>query len=281
MRRVATGRVGAALTLGVVALSGPGRLEAQPVDTPGQLRATYGVEFGGISIGTFDFASKLGTTGQYALDAKGELSLLFGAIKWSGEASAAGHSTGTTTQPKNFNFVFRGTRQNGAARLGFTGGSVTSVTIEPPKDVSPHAVPVLPAHLKNVLDPMSASLAITKGGTANPCSRKLAVFNGKERFDLILSPKGTTEIKEKRPSGQPVTAYVCRIKYVPISGHKPKDTEHFIQRTEGIDLVLRPIPSVGIFVPYTVIVPTSLGTIRIFAKSVSISADQVQIALTQ
>jgi hypothetical protein len=275
MLRVWTACAGAAVIAGASAAA-----QAQVTDSPGQLKATYAVEFGGMSIGTFDFASRLGPTGVYNLDAKGELSLLFGAIKWSGEATSAGHTAGERTRPSKFEFGFRGTRQNGATQLAFAGDTVTAVTHDPPRELSPYAVPVLPAHLKGVLDPMSASLALTKGTTGNPCSRRLAIYDGKERFDLILSPKGTTEIKERRPSGQPATAYVCRVKYVPISGHKPKDTEKFVQRAETIDLVLRPIPSVGIFVPHTVIVPTSLGTIRIVAKSVAITTTQQQIALS-
>jgi hypothetical protein len=277
MTRVVSALVGLSMVVGGATVTATG---AQPADTPGQVKATYVVEFGGVSIGTFEFASKLAATGVYGLDAKGELSLLFGAIKWSGSASAAGHTAGERTRPNTFDFGFRGSNKTGSTRVAFAGDAVSAVAHVPPREPNPETVPVLPAHLKGVLDPMSASLALTKAVGGNPCARRLPIYDGKERFDLVLSPKGTTEIRERRPSGQPATAVVCRVKYVPISGHKPKDSDRFVQRAEGIDLVMRPIPSLGLYVPHTVIVPTQLGTIRILAKSVSISTAQQQIALS-
>jgi hypothetical protein len=249
-------------------------------ELPVHVTATYEIEFNGIRIGSFDFESRQnGAT--YLLNATGRLSLLFGALKWSGEASATGLSNGEQTRPQSFAFGYRGTKKPGAIKLGYTGDTITNITHEPPRDTKPDAVPIQAAHLKGVLDPMSAALALTKGANGNPCQKRLPVFDGKERFDLQFSGRGTTPIKEKAPSGQPVTGYVCKVKYVPIAGHRPDEETKAMARTDGIEVVLRPIPSAGVHVPYVVTVPTIIGNVRILSRTITITtAQRQQIALS-
>jgi hypothetical protein len=252
---------------------------AGAAELPASVTASYEVEFNGIAIGGFNFESKM--KGQsYSLASTGKLSLLFGTLKWSGEARATGQTVGEQTRPQSFSYGFRGTRKPGAIRMTYTGDTVTSVVHEPPRSVKPENVPVEPAHLKAVLDPMSATLVLTKGAAGNPCNKRLPVYDGKERFDLQFISRGTTQIKEKTPSGQPVTAFVCRVKYIPISGHKPNDETKAMSRSDGIEIVLRPIPSANIYVPYVVTIPTMIGNIAIYSRQVEITmAGQQQIAL--
>lgn len=263
-----------------VALSAAGPAAAEA--WPSRVAATYDVEFNGIGIGSFDFQSE--TEGaNYRLTGNGKLSLLFGAFKWSGNTQANGAfgSDGPAARPRAFSFAFQSNKKAGSTKLSYTGDTVTAVMHEPPKEPKDGTVPVLPAHLKGVLDPMSAILAVSKGTTGNPCSRRIPVYDGKERFDLMLSPKGVVQLTEARPSGQPGTGYVCRVKYVPISGHKVDQEKKYISSTEGIEIVLRPIPSANIFVPYKVTVPTIAGPATITARKVDITtAQQQQIALS-
>ena len=69
-------------------------------------------------------------------------------------------------------------------------------------------------------------MVVARGvAAANPCDRRLPIFDGKERFDLVLSYKGQMKVSEQQPSGQPGMAHVCRVKYQPIAGHKV-EAEH-------------------------------------------------------
>src|SRR5690606_20216201 len=100
---------------------------------------------------------------------------------------------------------------------------VKSIALVPNKPPSSEAIKVKPDNLKHVFDPISATLAISNATSADACNRTIPVFDGKARFDLRLSLKGREAIKEKSPSGQPRELLVCRVKYIPIAGHKPKD----------------------------------------------------------
>ena len=51
-------------------------------------------------------------------------------------------------------------------------------------------MPLREQHLKGVLDPLSAIMVLSRGSSANPCDRRLPIFDGKERFDLVFSYKG-------------------------------------------------------------------------------------------
>jgi hypothetical protein len=267
--------------LGVLALSIVGTTGALANDGwPARVSATFEVEFSGVSIGTFDFNSS--NNGQtYVLNGGGKLSLLFGALKWNGTAEATGKLAADGAHPHAFSYGYKSSNKSGSTRMTYTGNTVTSVihdTNKPPKEGT---IPVQPQHLVNVLDPMSAMLAMSKGTSGNPCSRRIQVYDGRARYDLVLSPKGTVQLSEQRPSGQPVTGYACRVKYVPIAGHKPDEENSAAAKSNDIEIVLRPIPSANVFIPYRVTVPTMAGNAVLKAKRVDITTSgQQQIALS-
>lgn len=248
---------------------------------PARVQATYDITFNGIRVGNFVFTSTQQGT-AYNLASSANLSLLFGALKWRGEANASGTVTGQSPpKPQGFQFSYRGNKKAGATRVAYTGDSITQVFHDPPKEPKAGTVPVLANHLKSVLDPMTAVLALTRGTSGNPCSRRIPVYDGKARFDLILSPRGVVQLSEKSPSGQPGTGYVCRVRYVPIAGHKPDEETRFMSSTEGIEVVLRPIPSANVFVPYKITIPTIAGPAALVSTRVDITtSSQQRIALS-
>jgi hypothetical protein len=131
-----------------------------------------------------------------------------------------------------------------------------------------------------VLDPLSAIMVVARSPATNPCNRRLAIFDGKERFDLVLTYKGQIKINELQPSGQPGMAFVCRVKYQPIAGHKIDAENSHLATTDGIEVVLRPIPSANVLVPYQVTIPTILGYATINSRRVEIeSLGKPRIAL--
>lgn len=247
---------------------------------PARVQATYDVDFNGLNVGTFDFSSSQnGAT--YTLNGSGKLSLLLGAFKWKGESQAIGLMTADSPKPQSFNFGFSGSTKGGSTRMSYTGDTVSSVLHEPPAKIKEGVVPVQQQHLIGVLDPLTAILALTKGTTGNPCQRRIAVYDGKARFDLLLSPRGQVQLAEKKPSGQPGTGYVCRVKYVPIAGHKVDQETRFMAGSDGIEVILRPIPSANVFVPYKITIPTGAGPATLTSRTVSITTvSQQQIALS-
>jgi hypothetical protein len=123
-------------------------------------------------------------------------------------------------------------------------------------------VPITAAHLQNVVDPLSAVVLLSqarlnRGGDA--CEKRIPIFDGRIRYDLVLSPKGTRSIGGAGKLHG--TAYVCRVGYVPIAGHKlGKQGADYATGNTGIEVWLVPVPEAGLLVPYYVHVPTPAGT---------------------
>jgi hypothetical protein len=117
---------------------------------------------------------------------------------------------------------------------------------------------------------MSALMALSHGASANPCGRRVGVFDGKHRFDVELSFRRQERVAERKPSGQPPLAYVCRVRYIPVSGHKHNRELKEMARNDRIEVAMRPIPAANMMLPYRISIPTSIGTTHIYARKVDI-----------
>jgi hypothetical protein len=243
------------------------------------VRATYDVNFNGINVGTFEFQSH--TEGKsYSLSGNAQLTILL--FNWVGEIRTFGLLGGNsrTPRPAAFSFEFQAGGKSGSTRMDFASGNVTEVKHMPPAPPKADAVPVREQHLKGVLDPLSAILVLVNYSSADPCDRRLPIFDGRERFDLVLSYKGKIEVSEQQPSGQPAIAHVCRVRYRPIAGHATDAESSYLATSDEIEVALRPVPSANILVPYQITIPTMIGYITIVSKRVEIESPGLpQIAL--
>lgn len=235
---------------------------------PAHVKADYDITFNGFSVGTFAFQAETG--GQvYTASGNAKLSLLLGAISWKSEIRTVGAVVKDAPKPGGYTFDIVSGAKAISTRMGFEDGMVSSVANFPEALHTSPVVPLRPQHLQGVIDPMSAMMQLAYG--SNPCDRRLPIFDGRERFDLVFSRKGETRISEQQPSGQPGTGLVCRIRYVPIAGHKVDDSTRFMASTDEIEVVLRPIPSAKIYVPYQVTIPMPVGSAKLTSKRVEIT----------
>ncbi len=271
-------RVGALSALGLLFLSPPPSHAAD--GWPSEIKAAYDVNFNGINVGTYEFASTQdGHT--YKLTSNAKLSLLLGALTWSGATEASGQFAGDRAKPAKYGFEFQAQSKVGSTRMSFTDDTVTQVLQSPPPKTKEGLVPVLPQHLKGVLDPLTAVLAISRGSSESPCTRRLPVYDGTQRFDILLQPKGQIALPEGRSGGQPTTGIVCRVRYVPIAGYKPDDGTRYLAQNNDIEIVLRPLPSANVYVPYSVTIPTIAGNATLVARRLNVVTNgQIQIALS-
>jgi hypothetical protein len=246
---------------------------------PAEVHGVYEVQFSGFNVGTFEFHSKA-EGHSYILTSNASLSALAGLFKWQGQTQATGKLSNEALKPASFSMDYKGTSRAGSTKMGFSDDSVTSVIHNPPPKEKPGVVPVTQAHLKGVLDPMTAVIAMSRGTNANPCSRRLPIYDGKQRFDLLLTYRGQVQVPEAKPSGQPGVAHVCRVRYLPIAGHKADQETRYMAGSNEIEVALRPIPSANMFVPYEVKIPTMAGPARLVAKKITITTGaKQQIAL--
>jgi hypothetical protein len=267
------------VTTGLIALGAHG-LSARADGWPASVKASYQITFNGFNIGTLDFHSEAESE-SYTLVANTRLSVLLGAFTWDSETRSFGMLTSKAPKPAAFSLDFKSTLKAGSLKIGFSDGAVTDVAQQPIVPPKPGTIPLREQHLKGVLDPLSAIMMLSRGSNAHPCERRIPIFDGKERFDLVLSRKGEVQVTEQQPSGQPDVAYVCRVKYQPIAGYKLDRETEFMASNDAIEVALRPIPSANVFIPYQATIPTLAGYASVYAKRVEIvSPGKPQIALT-
>lgn len=251
---------------------------AQAQAWPASIRADYDVSFNGFAVGSFEFQAEAERQ-SYTITGNASLSLLLGAISWKSEIRTAGALAKEAPKPAGYSLEVLSGSKAISTRVGFEEGGVRSVSNVP---ILLHTVPVVPLkpqHLQGVVDPMSAMMMLASSNT--PCERRLPIFDGRERFDLVFTRKGETRISEQQPSGQPGIGHVCKVRYVPIAGHKTEDSgTRYMASNDDIEVVLRPIPSAKLYVPYQISIPLPVGSAKLTSKRVEIAqAGRPRIAL--
>lgn len=271
-RRLVAAAAPVLLAAGLASL--PSSFKAEAGGTGVEVDAQYKVSLNGFNIGSLHYKSAV-EGNVYTLTSDVELSMLLGAFHWKGVSRTVGTVQNTNLAPTGFNFDFTSTVKDGSVRMGFDKGAVKTVAINPPAPPAADVVPVKEQHLKNVLDPLSAIMVLTRGGTTAPCSRKVSIFDGKQRFDLQLA------FRRNEPATQPGQApgTVCAIKYTPIAGYKANAETANMAGNTGIEITFRPAANADMLVPSRVVLPTMAGEAEIVAERVGIrGGGQGQVA---
>jgi hypothetical protein len=283
------GRIMRVLLLSLALLSLP--LSAHSAETPasksGQawpatVHASYSLRFNGIEVGTLDFKSNT-TANTYTLASSGKVSVFFGAFKWSGSSSASGAIEGGSPAPAAYRFDWRqNDKKGGNTQIGFKEHIASEINIKPAPRPKSDMVPLLPTHRVDAVDPMSAVMALTKPDGRPPCDRRVGIFDGKHRYDIVLTPKGTTKLAlSSVAGGRSETAHVCRVTWEPIAGHRDNEDTKAFAANRDVEIVLRRIPGTQTLVPYSVSIPTGWGTGYMVAKRIEVvTAGAKKIALT-
>jgi Protein of unknown function (DUF3108) len=232
---------------------------------PVKIDAKYKITLNGFEIGTFRFKSDV-TSSRYSVDTDVELSALLGIFQWRGVTRSAGTFASNTPQPSGFLFRFQSSSRSGSVKLGFDKTGVNDVAVLPVVARAPDLVPLQRKHLQGVLDPLSAIVALTHFDGKQPCGRKVEIFDGKQRFDIKLRYSRHVPIAAGR-RGQ---AIVCRVKYTPVGGYRANEQTRAMAANNGIEIAFRRVPSAGLMVPQSVVVPTVAGPAEITLDGVSI-----------
>jgi hypothetical protein len=250
---------------------------------PAHVHAAYHIRFGGVDLGNFVFNSRLKQK-SYALSGDARVTAMFGAYKWQGTTRSTGALIQAGPLPGAYSFAFQNQSKQGTVDVKFNGDSVSKIDIEPPSNPHPSVVPVMRDHLKGVLDPLSAVMAMSRSQSGrisgvNPCARKLPIFDGKQRFDLLLSFKRTAALSEIGVKND-ARAYVCRVKYVPIAGVRMNEETQRLQRETGIEVWMLPMVEANVFVPYHISIPMMAGTATLTVSRLDIDSAKGRIEQT-
>jgi len=107
-----------------------------------------------------------------------------------------------------------------SVEIDYEKGVVSAVRVDPlpADDEARDEVPV--SMQREGIDPMSAILgAVQRLSTGHGCTGRLPVFDGRRRYDLILSDRGRRAMPETRYSSFAGEALQCDFIYEPIAGH--------------------------------------------------------------
>jgi hypothetical protein len=250
-------------------LTAPPAAAGPATDAELAISGKFTIYFNGFDIGAVRIDQR--TAGRaYSASSEVEISALLGAFRWKGVTRSAGTVTANTVEPTGYDFQYEGTAKSGSVRMGFTKGTVTSLTAIPATPDPDDFVPLQASHIKAVVDPLSAIVAVNRPA-ADPCGRKMAIFDGKQRFDLALIPARREAVPSGRNGGQ-VEGLVCRVKYTPIGGYRANADTRALAEATGIEVTFRPIPEAKMWAPYRVAIPTLAGTVSLEATRYDVNA---------
>ena len=232
---------------------------AEQASAGGQIFATYNVDLVGFSLGEFHLAIAFHGL-QYEIEGNGQFSLLLGGLyRGGGIAASTGKLTKAGPLPSTFTLRYEGGGKKEQRDMSFAGGAVSQVSILPQKKQSRRRVPVSKEQLVDVLDPLSAAFLHTRPNSP-VCDDTLPVFDGRLRFNIVLTPKRADSVPKNAPTNLSGPAAVCKAKFVPIAGHKPNNSGiKFMAETDQIEVWLASLPGTSMYVPYWIGVPTPLG----------------------
>lgn len=249
---------------------------AGPALAQGRLDARYVLSVGGVELGR-------GSVTLRADDASYEISgsaRLSGVLRAVSSAKGVAASRGALGGGRMFAKVFAmnaeadGKAEN--ARIAMTGGAVRESDVEPPVRPAPDRVPVTDAVLRDVIDPMSGAFLYVPG-TADllspaVCERAIPVYDGRQRYDVVLSFARKETVKVDGYSGP---ALVCAVRYRPVAGHRPsRYTVQYMTENKDMYAWLVPIPGTRLMAPFRVSVATRIGTALLEATSFSAGATE-------
>ena len=100
--------------------------------------------------------------------------------------------------------------------------------------------------LEGVLDPMSGAFlsahSDNPNGDLSVCKQTLPVFDGRQRYDLVLTPKRAVTVKRTTPTGYGGPAVICGVKFIPIAGYQPDNPGiRLMQQSNEIEVWLIPV----------------------------------------
>ncbi len=259
------------------ALPGDGAYAENNLAAASRITAVYRVDVGSFNLGNF----KLTTTfrgDDYEMRGEGRFTILEGFIyEWRGVTASTGRVTSTGPEPDMYAINYsNGGKKSERLRMTFDGRAVTGVSIIPRTRPAPRTIPVTKEQLEGVLDPMSGAFLTAKSnnpnGDLNVCNHTLPVFDGRQRFDLVVSPKRTVTVKRTTRAGYGGPAVVCGVKFIPIAGHQPDNPGiRLMAQSNEIEVWLIPVRGTNMYVPYRIVLPTPVGYGTALVTSIHVS----------
>ncbi len=225
-------------------------------------KSEYVVSLFGLSVARSDFTTRLNGS-SYAISGgvrSAGLAEFFDDTR--GTVNAAGSLNGKGIVPSSYAVNYTTGKKKKNTALGFSGGSVTSVSNAPALKKGENWIEVTPAQLKSVADPLTV-FVVKAQSLESVCGKTLRVFDGEVRADFVLSPIGQTNVETNGYSGPAMT---CAMRFVPVSGYRAgKKQIEYLRKSRNMQVTFAPLGNSGLYAPVIAKVGTQVGTVTIRA----------------
>jgi hypothetical protein len=238
-----------------------GGVDAGAGETEVKLDAAYAATLLGVPIGQISWTVEVGEK-RYAASGSGStIGLLRIFAHGHGAAKAHGTFNAREAVPSEFVVNYESGSSSDEIKIAFNGGKAKETLTHPPKP-DPSGVPLTDANRVGVVDPMTALLIRVpgSGNTAVPaaCDRKIAVFDGRMRFDWQLTFKRTEQVRAN--AGYQGPAVVCALYFSPLAGYDiGRSGVRYLKAERDMEMWLAPISGTRLMTLFRVSVPTPLG----------------------
>lgn len=226
-----------------------------------KLDAGYAATLLGIPIGQIHWTVELQKK-LFSAAATGETAGLLSIFsRGHGAADAHGSVAGKELHASNFMVSYNHGSASEEIKIVFSDGKAKE-HLAPAPTPKPNLIPLTDASRVGVVDPMTALIVHVPGNgdTVNSaaCDRKIAVFDGRMRYDLTLTFKRMEKVTAD--TGYHGPAVVCAINFHPLAGYDPgRYAIKYLEADRGMELWLAPLSGTRLMVPFRVSVPTPIG----------------------
>lgn len=225
-----------------------------------EMRTDYSVSFIGLPVANVSFVTRF-VGRDFRISGNLSTSIVGDIVeKTRGTAEVSGSLAPDRLLANSFAIAYTSGKKRYSIEMMMKNGTVLSAVSRPEKKRPANWVPVTAEHKRSVLDPLS-SLVIPAGDPV--CPRKLPIFDGASRYDLVLEPKGSRPYSTTGFSG---TATVCAVRLVPHAGFRRGNRQvDYVRNLKGIEIWFARSPAGDHYAPVYAKVPTRVGQVIIAA----------------
>jgi hypothetical protein len=240
-----------------------------------KLEARYVISMTGIRVGQSAWTVTVDNDRYSASASGGSVDILNVLLRGEGVAQVSGSIRDGRLVPAIFSSSLVEDGEKGDLKMTLEEGIVTAVedTAPPP---GPDRVALAQSHVQGVTDPLTALLLPNEGGAGVPakesCNRTLAIFDGRRRYDLVLSFKRMEDMRAKEKEDG-ARVLVCNVVLRPIAGHRANSMiVKYVADRRDMEIAFAPIAGTHLLAPFRLSVPTLVGTMAVQATSFETSA---------
>lgn len=221
--------------------------------------AKYLISLSGTSIATATIRlTDSGKRYSMALDARitGLAQLVASGIA---KMDSTGRSTGRELVSEKFDLLTRASGEDFTVAIEYASKDVTAFVVTPPLLNNVDRVALERKHLRGVNDMLAAF--VLKGGALDKslCDRDMQVFTGLERFNVAMR-FAKEDVATSKRTGYQGPVILCNIRYTPVSGHfTTSEITNYLADSDRILIWYAPLAAPGYFIPYRVLLTTSVG----------------------